>query len=419
MHGPVASYTYGMKILHVHKYFHAKDGAGRYVFDLMRLQEAAGHTVAGFAMEDPRNAPSAWSKHFVSNLDTSRVGGIRKSLKQFARSLWSLEAKDNMEDMLEAFRPDLVHAHNIYTHLSPSVLAPCKKRNIPVVLTVHDYGLLSANYGLFSSKGPVPAKPMGIIGVARTRFVKDSFAATFALELITRVHRSLRLVDKNVNRYITLSQFVKETMVKFGFKEEKIAVVPPPVAPELYGRTFEHARENAVLFAGRLEKYKGIETYLEAAAMRPDLTFYVAGTGPLVAEVETFARVRSNLIYLGFVESEMLWQRMANVRAVIVPSIWYEPFGLAALEPLAIGTPVIASDIGGLSEFVAKSGGGKLFTPGDSSALVRTLDELLAGKDYEKIAEHGRAYALKEHDPEKFLKHVMTEYGRADDATSP
>lgn len=347
-----------MKILHVHKYFHAKDGAGRYMFDLMRLQEGAGHTVAGFAMEDPRNAPSVWSKYFVSSVDTSGVGGVKSSLKQLGRALWSLEAKDRMEDMLEAFRPDIVHAHNIYTHLSPSVLAVCKKKNIPVVLTVHDYGLLSANYGLFGADSPMSLDRRSILDVARTRFIKGSFVATLGLELVNRVHRGLRLVDKSVNRYLTLSQFVKDTMVKFKFDEKKIAVVSPPVAFELYGRIFIHVRENAVLFAGRLEKYKGIETYLEAAALRPKMTFYVAGTGPLVKEVETFARTHANLVYLGFVESEALWQKMANVQAVIVPSIWYEPFGLAALEPLAIGTPVIASDIGGLSEFVAKSGEG-------------------------------------------------------------
>jgi glycosyltransferase involved in cell wall biosynthesis len=409
-----------MKILHVHKYFHAKDGAGRYLFDLMRLQEAAGHTVAALAMDDPRNAPSAWSKYSISNLDTSTVGGVRSSLRQLGRAAWSLEAKDRMEDMLDAFRPDLVHAHNIYTHLSPSVLAPAKKRGVPVVLTVHDYGLLSANYGLYGKDGPLDVRHRGLLNIARSRFIKGSFAATLALELVNRVQRKLKLVDKSVSRYLAVSQFVKDTMVQFGFDEEKIAVVSPSVPPELFVKEFTHEREDAVLFAGRLERYKGIETYLEAAALAPELRFYVAGTGPLLKEVEAFQKTHENVIYLGFVEPDALWQKIANVRAAIVPSLWYEPFGLAALEPLAIGTPVIASDIGGLSEFVAKSGGGKLFTPGDADALASSIRELFAQGDYEEVAKRGRAYAIREHAPEAFLKKVMTEYARASEAkTSP
>jgi glycosyltransferase involved in cell wall biosynthesis len=388
-----------MKILHVHKYFHAKDGAGRYLFDLMRLQEGAGHTVAGFAMEDPRNAPNAWSKYYVSNLDTAGVGGIRSSIKQFGRALWSLEAKDRMEDMLEAFRPDLVHAHNVYTHLSPSVLAPCKKRGIPVVMTVHDYALLSADYTLSGNK----------------KFIKGSRLATLALNTIAKVQKMLKLYDRAIARYLPVSEFVKNTLVKGGYPESKMAVIEPSVPPELFGRTFTHERENAVLFAGRLEKYKGVDTYLEAAAERPDSMFYVAGTGPLAKEVESFARVHSNVLYLGFVEPELLWQKIANVKAFVAPSVWYEPFGLVALESLAIGTPIIVSDIGGLGELAVKSGGGKAFTPGNADALVGAIDAMLKDPEYEKMAAAGIAYANKEHAPHAFLRKVMVEYGRAED----
>lgn len=197
-----------MKILHVHKYFHAKDGAGRYLFDLMRLQEEAGHTVAGFAMEDPRNAPNAWSRYYVSSLDTRVVGGVFSSLKQFGRALWSLEAKDKMEDMLTAFRPDAVHVHNIYTHLSPSVLVPCKKLGIPVVMTVHDYALLSADYTLSGDQ----------------KFIKGSRLATFALNTITKAQKMFRLYDRGISRYLPVSEFVKAKLVEGGYSDRKSVV---------------------------------------------------------------------------------------------------------------------------------------------------------------------------------------------------
>ncbi|MFA5946561.1 MAG: glycosyltransferase [Patescibacteria group bacterium] len=388
-----------MKILHVHKYFHAKDGAGRYLFDLMRLQEGAGHTVAGFAMEDPRNAPNAWSKYYVSNLDTTGVGGIRSSLKQIGRAWWSLEAKDKMEDMLEAFRPDIVHIHNIYTHLSPSVLVPCKKRGIPVVMTVHDYALLSADYTLSGDQ----------------RFIKGSRLATLVLNFITQAQRVLKLYDRGIARYFPVSAFVKGKLVHGGYPEEKMAVIQPAVSPALYGRTFDHVREDAVLFVGRLEAYKGVGVYLEAAALRPDLTFYVVGTGPLASTVQAFSQNHTNVSYLGYLEPEEVYKKMASVKAGIFPSVWQEPFGMVALESLAVGTPIIVSDIGGLGELAVKSGGGKAFTPGNADALVGAIDAMLSDPDYEKMAEQGIAYANKEHSPEAFLRKIMVEYGRAED----
>ncbi|MEK7183891.1 MAG: glycosyltransferase, partial [Patescibacteria group bacterium] len=215
-----------MRILHVHKYYHTHDGAGRYLFDVMRLQEEAGHIVAPLAMHDPRNQKSAWDKFFVSSLDTKRISFGLNGLFQTLRSVWSFEAKRQMEAVVRAFRPDVVHVHNLYTHLSPSVLAVCRKYRIPVVMTVHDYALVSANYSLWDGQQPMSPKRLGLLKVARSKFIKQSFLATFILELIYRFQKKLRLYDRAIDVYLASSEFVKRTLVEAGYAADKIQVLP-------------------------------------------------------------------------------------------------------------------------------------------------------------------------------------------------
>ncbi|MFA5946324.1 MAG: glycosyltransferase [Patescibacteria group bacterium] len=404
-----------MKILHVHKYYHARDGAGRYMIDLMRLQEGAGHVTAPFAMHDPRNLPSVWDKYFVSALDTSNVASGLGALKQFARAWWSREAGKKMEAVLDDFKPDIVHAHNVYTHLSPSVLAVCRKRGIPVVMTLHDYGLIGADYTMQNGRGEPRPYGAGIMTVAGSRFVKGSYLATLALEGITRTQRALRMFDKSIAKYITLSAFVKEVYSAHGFSAGKMVVIPPAVDEQLLHAKMATERENAVLFASRLEGYKGIETYLQASALQPDVTFYVAGTGPMEREVEAFAKIHKNLMYLGFMDQEALWHKMAHVRAVVVPSLWNEPFGLVAIQSLALGTPIIVSDRGALPEIVKASNAGVIFPAGDEQVLAVQIAAACEGGEASlartaDLGSRGQAYVRAHHAPKEFLESVMKIY---------
>jgi glycosyltransferase involved in cell wall biosynthesis len=101
---------------------------------------------------------------------------------------------------------------------------------------------------------------------------------------------------------------------------------------------------------------------------------------------------------------------MANVRAFVAPSLWYEPFGIVAIESLAVGTPILVSAIGGLSEIVKKSGGGLTFTPGNADALAQAMTKLFDHAQYEELVQKGKKYVEREHAPETFVKNVLKEY---------
>ncbi len=362
-----------MRILHVHKYFHERDGAGRYLIAVMRLLEAAGHSTAIFAMHTPENIPTPWDKYFVSALDTQTVGRGFGSVRQFVRALWSREAGRKLDAMITAFAPDVIHVHNIYTHLSPSVLAVAKRRGIPVVMTVHDYALLSANYALWDKDHPLPLGEQGLLATARTRFIKQSFLATFGLECIRRWHRVTGAYDNAIAHYVTPSNFVRQAVEMLGVAAARITVAYPPIAMP---PAMPPEDKGYVLFVGRLEAYKGVATLIAAMRKHPKTMLRIVGEGPENTRLVALARGMKNVIFEGFLQGEALWKEYAGARALVVPSLWYEPFGLVTLEAMARGVPVIVSDRGGLPEIVEDGVSGLVFRAGDAKGLAHAIGQL-------------------------------------------
>jgi glycosyltransferase involved in cell wall biosynthesis len=406
-----------MRILHVHKYFHNHDGASRYMVELMQLQASAGHTVAPFATKDHRNFSSHWDKFFVSALDTSRLRGPWTSLKQLKRAWWSREAKQKLTKMLKVFKPDVVHVHNLYTHLSPSVLVACRRAKVPVVMTVHDYGLISANYLLWSEQtGVLPPKP-GFWEVVKTKCIKNSWLATLVSELVHRGHRLFNAYDRNIQRYLVASDFVKQTLVANGFKAEKILVVPL-FAGNLLPRAFDPKHSSTdfktregVLFAGRLETAKGLELMIQAAAHFKSVNFYIAGTGQLRDWLQQQLSQHANIIELQFLNSQRLWQKMSEVKVLVMPSRCPETFGLTAIEAMALGTPVIVSDVGGLAEKVKPGQTGWVFKVGDLKDLTEKITEALRNIDnLTKVGDRARKYAEHQANPNQHVEEILVVY---------
>ena len=413
-----------MRIIHVHKYFHSRDGASRYERGLMRLQEEAGHTVAPFAMHDDRNEPTPWSEYFVSNCETKRVALGSGAIRQFARALWSREAERKFDRMLDVFRPDIIHVHNIYTHLSPSVLAVAKRRGIPVVMTVHDYALMSANYSLWDEPKmrSMDLNDIGILATARTKFIKGSFLATLILEMILKFHHAMKLYDPRIAQYTTYSNFVKDVMVRSGIHTQKISVLASfaeplmhgdNLSPHLWGESEGGSREG-VLFAGRLESYKGVHVLLESLRYLPSTTrIKIIGVGPDEERLKSMIGKDHRVAFLGFVPGSELWKMMAQAAVVVVPSIWNEPYGLVALEAMCQGTPIIVAKSGGLPEIVGESDAGIVVPPGDPRALARAIERILDNPDKAKAmgkAAYERAREIGS--PQAHLAKIMDVYSR-------
>ncbi len=407
-----------MRIVHAHKYFHSRDGASRYERGLMRLQEEAGHAAVPFAMRDERNEPTHWSEYFVSNVDTRNVRFGLGAFTQAGRAIWSLEAKRKFGALLDVFRPDIVHTHNIYTHLSPSILAAAKERDIPVVMTVHDYALISANYSLWDGDHAMSLKRLGVLATARTKYIKGSFLATLMLEGILKIHHALGMYDSVIAHYTTYSNFVRDVMIDAGFAQEKISVVgafAEPLMIEAVGSRqlgVGRKKEPFVLFAGRLEMYKGVHTLIEAAKHLPkDTKIVIAGVGPDEARLKALAGHDLRIAFLGFVPGNELWRLMGEASAVVVPSIWPEVYGLVALEAMCQGTPIIVAKSGGLPEIVGEAESGIVVPPADPKAFARAIQRVLESPVLaERMGKAAYIRARAIGDPQEHVAKIMKIY---------
>ena len=402
-----------MRILHVHKYFHERDGASRYVSELMRETEARGHATAILAMDQPDNTRTPWSEFFVSNIETKRVKFGFGAFKQLERAFYSREAKKKMEEICESFRPDVVHAHNLYTHLSPSVLSVARKRGIPVVMTVHDYGLVSANYVIFDGREPMDPRS-SVWAFARTRFIKGSFLATALLEVVLRLQRTLGFWQRGVDAYLCASHAVVHTLASVGFDKDRMHVLSLPAGPftaRLQEPDTSLSRKRQVVFASRFETYKGIDVVLEIAERLPDVEFVLVGFGNKMPLVRQAADRLKNIAIKEFVPGPDLWQLMEEAACVLVPSVWAEPYGLVAIEAMARGTPVMVGNRGGLPEIVQNGVSGMVENPDDPAAWAKRLKAFLGS---EPVQRKMRAEALKRAhslgEPKKHLEAVMALY---------
>ncbi|KKW30239.1 MAG: Glycosyl transferase group 1 [Candidatus Uhrbacteria bacterium GW2011_GWD2_52_7] len=379
---------------------------------LMKLEERAGHTAIPFAMHDAKNDGTPWSRYFVSPLDTSRPHWGLGALSQAKRALWSTEAKTKMGRLIDDFRPDVVHAHNLYTHLSPSPLAACKERGVPVVMTVNDYGIVSANYGLWGNGRPVDPQRAGILSTTRSRFIKHSAVASFTLASLFAFQRLWKMYESYVDVFVPCSQFVRDALITVGYPADRIVVQHLFAEPFMVDEAYPAERKKKfVLFAGRLEDYKGVQTLIEAGRALPDVEIRIVGTGPQEAMFRKMAGSAANIRFVGFVPGRQLWGMMREAVAVVVPSIWYEPFGLVAVEAMAQSTPVIVSDRGGLPEIVQDGVSGLVFKGGDAKDLRKKIELLLGdAKKCQTMGKAARERAWAISNPQEHLAKIIDLY---------
>ena len=389
-----------MRIVQVNKFMYRRDGAAAYVLDLSRLLEEAGHQVAFFGMKQPQTIVTPWSDYFVNEIHFDRSEGFFKDIKKIGHMIWSTEARQKFSRLLDDFKPDVVHLHVTYHQISPSILPECRRRNIPVVLTAHDYHLISPNYSLITRGKPCERCLGGFFWRTMAQNCLDSWPKTVAGGFEHLIHRLLGIYERDVDRVICPSRFMMQMLARFGWDTKKLEHLPNPVKTSSVPAS-ENNVGSGVLYAGRLSPEKGVAVLLEAARRLPDIPFTIAGDGPARRALEDTAP--PNVRFLGFRPFAEIQELIAQSRLVSVPSIWYENFPYAALEPMALGKTVIASRIGGLPEIIRDQETGLLVPPADIPRLVDAIraayyDEALTSRlGRSAAAEIRRAYSPTDH----------------------
>lgn len=359
-----------MRILIANKFFFRNGGSEVVMFAERDFLLREGHEVVDFSMEDPRNLASPHAAFFVRPQNYRNADGIVRKIRLAAELVHSREAVRKIGALIDFACPDLVHCHNIYHQLTPSIIGAAKSRGVPVVLTLHDYKPICPAYTRLRN-GHQCSDCLGgdFSPVLKNRCADGSLARSALLYLESFAQHRMGNYEK-VDRYVAPSRFMAES-IAHRIAGERVALLYNGVKlPQA-----RDADDGRILYFGRLSPEKGIETLLQAhAATGSRWPLIVVGTGPLHdALASRFPRVH----FLGHLSGDDLSREVARAAIVVVPSDWYENCPMSVLEAMAHGKPVVGSRIGGIPELVADGETGLLFEAGDVHELSVAVARLM------------------------------------------
>jgi len=348
-----------MKILVVHNQYQ-RQGGEDVVFDQERkLLESKGHKVVVYRR---------------SNWEADSYDGVKR-LVLVKKSIWASDSRREFAALLRSEKPDVVHVHNTFVMISPSIYSACREANVPVVLTLHNYRLLCPAATFFRhGKICEECTEHSLWRSIRHGCFHASRPATAAVALMLATHRYLHTWDRDVTAYIALTQFTRNKFVENGLPAEKVFVKPNFVYPDPM-RADDHG--DYVLFAGPPTPEKRISTMLVAWSHLHDrIPLMVIGGGPQLAELEKEARDRglNNITFRGQLSREQTLDAMRHARFLVFSSEWYETFGMTMVESFACGVPVVCSRLGAMQELVEDGRTGLHFTPGDADDLAEKVE---------------------------------------------
>lgn len=403
-----------LRILLVNTRHYYGGGDSTYTFNLALLLRANGHRVAFFAMQSERNIPDSNSDLFVPFIDfreLNRRKNLRNAVKVLSRSIYSVEARTRFAQLLDRFTPDIVHLQNLHAHITPSVIFEAKSRGIPVVWTLHDYKLICPNSHFRIDETGEICEACGkgaFYQAVLRRCKKNSLAASAVASLEAYVHRMLQ-VTEHVDAFLAPSDFLRSKFLERGYPPNKIIHVPLFVPDEILDH--QHKVGNYILFLGKLEPIKGIYQLIDAGKRVPDVKIILAGSMPADVRAEVQGLFPANMAYVGMQHGADLWNLIGNARAVVLPSLWYENQPFSILEAFAHHKPVIASNLGGMSELVGDNARGILISPGKVNELADAMSWIMHNhQNAEKMGEAAYQYILSHHTSKAHYSQIIKIY---------
>ncbi len=400
-----------MRILQISHRHHVAGGSDAVFFETSDLLRRAGHEVIAFCMASPENTPSRWSEFFPGGADTRRAP-LRHALRYF----YNGEARQKLELLLDQAGPiDVAHLHIYHGKQTPAILPVLRSRGIPVVQSLHEYKLACPVYTLQRGDQPCELCVRGSDLNALRHRCKDGSAlrslVMVAEKAAARLLGDVRLVD----RFICVSAFQRELMKRAGIPARKLTTLHNFVDTGQIQPARGH--DGYLLFAGRIETLKGVETLLEAVRVTGQ-RLIIAGNGNWRATLERRIRSLPQVSYVGFRSGRALRDLIAGAKAVVVPSQWYENCPMSVLEAKAAARPVIGARIGGIPELVRDGCDGFLFDPGSVPDLVRAL-RALDRANHHHLSNNARQDAVARFSGPTHLDQLLRHYHEVADTPVP
>jgi glycosyltransferase involved in cell wall biosynthesis len=381
-----------MRILHINKYLYRRGGAESYMQETAALQRRAGFELQLFGMAHEANPELALRGHFPRQVDLEPPPDrLVDRVRSVSRMFWNIEAARGMGRVVEAFEPDVAHLHNVYHHLSPSILRPLRRAGVPAVMTLHDYKLACPTYRFLDGDQVCEACIGRRFHNAPIRACKEGSRAASALLAAELAVHTFTGAYGSIDAFICPSRFMLDKMNEAGVYPDRLVHVPHFV--DLRGRPEPGPPpvDGPVVFAGRLSREKGVDVLIRAvAATREAPKLVIAGEGPERGELERLAAgTVADIEFVGRLDGAGMGELLRSARVVVLPSRWYENQPMIVLEGLGAGRAVIGTALGGTPELIEDGTDGRVVPSDDPVALAAAIDDLVS--DHERLVRMGRS----------------------------
>jgi glycosyltransferase involved in cell wall biosynthesis len=384
-----------MRILVAHNFYQQAGGEDQCLAAEVAMLQGNGHEVISYCAHND-------SIDGMSRLDLA------------ARTIWSRPAYREVRELIQRHRPRIAHFHNTFPLISPAAYYAARAENVRVVQTLHNFRLLCPNALLFRDGRVCEdclGRPIPWPGVVH-RCYRGNCLATAGIATMLTAHRAIGTWCRAVDVYIALTEFSRSKLIEGGLPADKIVVKSNFVYPDPRPGS---ATGNYGIFVGRLSAEKGLDTLLTAwKELGSRVPLKVVGDGPLATMVEQAIAKDPSIEWLRRQPSDAVYELVGAAKFLVVPSQCYENFPRVVIEAFAKGTPVIASNLGGMAEVVEHGRTGLHFEPGNSldltASVQRLLDNPLELRRMRQAAreEYERNYAAKSN-----YETLMSIYDRA------
>lgn len=379
--GDAMKNSYKPKVLLVHNFYQVPGGEDTVFFNEKKLLEDNGHEVITYT----RSNEELNNFHFWGKLCYP------------INTIFSFKTYNEVKKIIVDYQIDIVHVHNTWPLISPSVYYAAFHSNVPVVQTIHNFRMICPSGNLYHN-GKICEDSLykGLSSALKLRIYKGSFIHTLISVTTLKIHRLIGTY-KNIN-LIFLTEFNKgkilelnnngrmiidpsKTYIKPNFVDMHKKIIPP------------EQRKNQFVFAGRLDKQKGIDLLLETWKEIKDYDLVICGTGPEETWCKEFIEENgmSNVHMMGFIQNMSTRDIISESKALILPTRCYEGFPMTIVESFACGTPVIGSNIGNVGSLIEDEITGLKFQL-DS---VESLRQMISSYDDSMISNCSNIFELK------------------------
>lgn len=406
-----------MKILLIHKFHYMLGGTETFHYNLAEALIAAGHEVIYFSMYDERNIPCDQDKYFVSNVNYNDPSlGIFKKIKMGIKLIYSFEARKNMEQLIRDEKPDIAHIGLLHRQITFSVVDVLKKYNIPVVMHLHELTAVCPCYTMLRPDGTIcsDCATEGYWNCVKNKCMKGSLAKSLLAYIEAEFLKNGNYYNK-IDLYIAECDFYKKLVEKAHFTNSPIIKMNNflPIAQE-YKAYYEH--DNYILYFGRYAREKGVLTILKAySQLQCSEKLVLVGKGSEEEKIKNFVtehNLQKSVQVNGAIFGPQMEHIIERAKVVLVPSEWYENGAFVALQALAKGKIVVASNIAGLAEIIQDGETGYLAEAGNPDSFANAITKAisLSDDDYIEMSNRIVEYAKKRCDAKSYITKLIDLY---------